>query len=50
VPFASVWGQDESANPALPSIDAGTGIVPYSLLLQKTFNPHQKAIAPGYNS
>lgn len=39
VPFAAVWGQDESANPALPSIDAGTGIVPLpSLLLQKTFN------------
>jgi uncharacterized repeat protein (TIGR01451 family) len=37
-PFASVWGQDESADPALPSIDAGTGIVPLpSLLLQKTF-------------
>ncbi|MBI1880177.1 MAG: IgGFc-binding protein, partial [Chloroflexi bacterium] len=37
-PFISVWGQDENADPALPSIDAGTGIVPLpSLLLQKTF-------------
>ncbi|MCK6625355.1 MAG: IgGFc-binding protein [Anaerolineae bacterium] len=38
VPFATVWGQDQDADPALPSIDAGTGIVPLpALLLQKTF-------------
>ncbi|GIK42094.1 MAG: hypothetical protein BroJett011_59270 [Chloroflexota bacterium] len=37
-PFATVWGQRQDASPALPSIDAGTGIVPLpSLLLQKTF-------------
>jgi uncharacterized repeat protein (TIGR01451 family) len=37
-PFAVVWGQDESARPDFPSIDAGTGIVPLpSLLIQKTF-------------
>jgi uncharacterized repeat protein (TIGR01451 family) len=37
-PFASAWGQDASASPALPSIDAGTSIVPLrSLALQKTF-------------
>lgn len=28
VPFIAVWGQDESAPPALPSIDVGTNIVP----------------------
>jgi uncharacterized repeat protein (TIGR01451 family) len=37
-PFASVWGQDAGASLALPSIDAGTSIVPLrSLVLQKTF-------------
>lgn len=37
-PFATVWGQRQDAPPALPSIDAGAGIVPLpSLLLQKTF-------------
>jgi uncharacterized repeat protein (TIGR01451 family) len=37
-PFAAAWGQDESATVALPSIDAGTSIVPLrSLTLQKTF-------------
>ncbi|MFN8454878.1 MAG: hypothetical protein U0401_09460 [Anaerolineae bacterium] len=37
-PFIAVWGQDENANPRLPSIDAGTGVVPLpSLLVQKTF-------------
>jgi uncharacterized repeat protein (TIGR01451 family) len=37
-PFASVWGQDQTANAAEPSIDAGTSVVPLpSLLLQKTF-------------
>lgn len=37
-PFAAVWGQRKDAPPALPSIDAGTGITPLpSLLLQKTF-------------
>jgi uncharacterized repeat protein (TIGR01451 family) len=42
-PFAVVWGQDERANPALPSIDAGTGIVPLpSLLLQKTDAPQDR--------
>jgi hypothetical protein len=38
-PFAIVWGQDESAPEALPSIDAGGSIVPLpSLLIQKPFN------------
>jgi uncharacterized repeat protein (TIGR01451 family) len=37
-PFIAVWGQDQNASPALPSIDAGTGVVPLpSLLVQKTF-------------
>ncbi|MCL4297157.1 MAG: hypothetical protein KJ077_15580 [Anaerolineae bacterium] len=37
-PFAAIWGQRQNAPPALPSIDAGTGIVPLpSLLIQKTF-------------
>ncbi len=37
-PFAAAWGQDASASSALPSIDAGTSIVPLrSLALQKTF-------------
>ncbi|MCB0154035.1 MAG: DUF11 domain-containing protein, partial [Anaerolineae bacterium] len=40
VRFAAVWGQDQSAPPAEPSIDVGTGIVPIpSLLLQKTVGP-----------
>ncbi|MFN8454879.1 MAG: hypothetical protein U0401_09465 [Anaerolineae bacterium] len=48
IPFAAVWGQDESANPQLPSIDAGTGIVPLpSLLLQKTFKLHDEADCNG---
>lgn len=47
-PFAAVWGQDESAPIALPSIDAGTGIVPLpSLLLQKTFKLHDEADCNG---
>lgn len=38
-PFAAVWGQDENANAGIPSIDAGTSIVPLrSLAIQKTFN------------
>jgi len=38
-PFASVWGQDENAFRGLPSIDAGTSIVPLrSLAIQKTFS------------
>jgi len=38
-PFAAVWGQDASASLALPSIDAGTTIVPLrSLAIQKTFS------------
>ena len=38
VPFVAVWGEDQSAPTALPSIDAGTNIVPLpGLLLQKTF-------------
>ncbi|MBE7469418.1 MAG: IgGFc-binding protein [Anaerolineales bacterium] len=38
-PFASVWGQDANAAAALPSIDAGTSIVPLrSLAVQKTFS------------
>lgn len=28
VPFVAVWGQDQEANPAEPSIDVGTTIVP----------------------
>lgn len=28
VPFMAVWGQDETAPPALPSIDVGTNIMP----------------------
>jgi uncharacterized repeat protein (TIGR01451 family) len=37
VPFASVWGQDESAPPAEPSIDVGTGLIPLaSLAVQKS--------------
>ena len=36
-PFIAVWGQDSSADPALPSIDIGTSVVPLpSLALQKT--------------
>ncbi len=36
-PFVAVWGQDQTASPALPSIDAGTAIVPLpSLALQKS--------------
>ena len=39
-PFIAVWGQDESANPADPSIDVGTSIVPLpSLVIQKTVGP-----------
>lgn len=38
-PFAAVWAQDASADARLPSIDAGTNIVPLrSLALQKTFS------------
>lgn len=38
-PFMSVWGQDQTAEPALPSIDVGTSIVPIpSLALQKTLS------------
>ncbi|MDX1522093.1 MAG: hypothetical protein R3264_10735, partial [Anaerolineae bacterium] len=40
VSFATAWGQDETASPALPSIDVGTGVVPVpSLLVQKTIGP-----------
>jgi uncharacterized repeat protein (TIGR01451 family) len=36
-PFAAVWGQDQTAPAAQPSIDAGTGIVPLaSMAVQKT--------------
>ena len=46
--FAAVWGQDESAPDALPSIDGGTGIVPLpSLLLQKTFKVSDDADCTG---
>jgi uncharacterized repeat protein (TIGR01451 family) len=39
VPFISVWGQDQFAPLALPSIDAGTSIVPLpSLVIQKRFD------------
>jgi uncharacterized repeat protein (TIGR01451 family) len=35
--FAAVWGQDQTAPAAQPSIDAGTGIVPLaSMAVQKT--------------
>ncbi|MCB0155597.1 MAG: DUF11 domain-containing protein [Anaerolineae bacterium] len=33
VTFLAVWGQDETANPALPSIDVGTSIVPLPALV-----------------
>lgn len=47
-PFAVVWGQDESAPEALPSIDAGSGIVPLpSLLIQKTFQLNEDADCTG---
>jgi len=36
--FIAVWGQDESAEPALPSIDVGISIIPLrSLTVQKVF-------------
>ena len=42
-PFVAVWGQDQSADPALPSIDIGTSIVPLpSLLVKKTVGPFVK--------
>jgi uncharacterized repeat protein (TIGR01451 family) len=31
-PFAIVWGQDQGANPALPSLDLGTAIVPLATI------------------
>jgi uncharacterized repeat protein (TIGR01451 family) len=35
--FIAVWGQDQSANPNLPSIDVGTAIVPLATIgVQKT--------------
>jgi uncharacterized repeat protein (TIGR01451 family) len=38
VPFIAVWGQDQNAPPALPSIDVGTNIVPLRApSIQKTF-------------
>lgn len=47
-PFALVWGQDESAPEALPSIDAGGSIVPLpSLLIQKTFQLNEDADCTG---
>ncbi|MBE7469417.1 MAG: IgGFc-binding protein [Anaerolineales bacterium] len=47
-PFATVWGQDQDADGALPSLDAGTGIVPLpSLLLQKTFRVAEDADCTG---
>lgn len=40
VQFAAAWGQDESANPRLPSIDVGITLIPLpTLLVQKTVNP-----------
>lgn len=42
-PFVAVWGQDQSADPALPSIDIGTSIVPLpSLLVKKMVQPFIK--------
>ncbi len=39
IPFVAVWGQDESAEVSLPSIDIGTTVVPLpSILVQKTVN------------
>lgn len=36
--FVAVWGQDENADPALPSIDVGISLIPLrSLTLQKVF-------------
>ena len=47
-PFAIVWGQDESAPDALPSIDAGSSIVPLpSVLIQKTFQLNEDADCTG---
>jgi uncharacterized repeat protein (TIGR01451 family) len=38
VPFMAVWGQDQSAPAALPSIDVGTNIAPLpTLAIQKTY-------------
>jgi len=38
VPFIAVWGQDQNAPPALPSIDVGTDIVPLRApSIQKVF-------------
>ena len=38
VPFIAVWGQDQNAPPALPSIDVGTDIVPLlAPSIQKVF-------------
>jgi uncharacterized repeat protein (TIGR01451 family) len=46
VPFVAVWGQDESAPPALPSIDIGTSVVPLRApSIQKLGTP----IVEGYN-
>ncbi len=37
--FLATWGQDRNAGPQLPSIDAGTTIVPFpSLLIHKTLS------------
>ncbi len=42
-PFVAIWGQDQNAAAAEPSIDVGTGLAPVpSLLLQKTVDPLTK--------
>jgi hypothetical protein len=45
VPFIAVWGQDESAPPALPSIDVGTNIVP---VLAASIQQQVDVLAEGY--
>ncbi len=44
-PFLAVWGQDEGADIALPSIDVGTSIVPFpTLLIQKSISAFAKEV------
>jgi uncharacterized repeat protein (TIGR01451 family) len=45
VPFIAVWGQDEDAPPALPSIDVGTNIVP---LPAPSIQQHANILSEGY--
>jgi uncharacterized repeat protein (TIGR01451 family) len=45
IPFIAVWGQDESAPPALPSIDVGTNIVP---LRAPSIQQESEVLTEGY--